>query len=93
MIFSASASSISSPPLGKGQRGIIVAPPRGGKTILLKQIARSIRMNHPDAELIILLLDERPKKEVTDFEETVGSQVFASTFDESPRRHAQVADW
>lgn len=78
-------------PLGKGQRGIIVAPPRGGKTILLKQIARSIRKNHPDAELIILLLDERPE-EVTDFEETVGSQVFASTFDESPRRHAQVAD-
>ncbi len=58
-------------PLGKGQRGIIVAPPRGGKTILLKQIARSIRLNHPDAELIILLLDERPE-EVTDFEETVG---------------------
>jgi transcription termination factor Rho len=78
-------------PLGKGQRGIIVAPPRGGKTILLKQIARSIRKNHPDAELIILLLDERPE-EVTDFEETVGSQVYASTFDESPRRHAQVAD-
>lgn len=78
-------------PLGKGQRGIIVAPPRGGKTILLKQIARSIRLNHPDAELIILLLDERPE-EVTDFEETVGAQVYASTFDESPRRHAQVAD-
>ncbi len=78
-------------PLGKGQRGIIVAPPRGGKTILLKQIARSIRLNHPDAELIILLLDERPE-EVTDFEETVGCPVFASTFDESPRRHAQVAD-
>jgi transcription termination factor Rho len=78
-------------PLGKGQRGIIVAPPRGGKTILLKQIARSIRLNHPDAVLIILLLDERPE-EVTDFEETVGCQVFASTFDESPRRHAQVAD-
>ena len=78
-------------PLGKGQRGIIVAPPRGGKTILLKQIARSIRKNHPDAELIILLLDERPE-EVTDFEETVGCRVFASTFDESPRRHAQVAD-
>jgi len=78
-------------PLGKGQRGIIVAPPRGGKTILLKQIARSIRLNHPDAELIILLLDERPE-EVTDFEETVGSRVYASTFDESPRRHSQVAD-
>ena len=78
-------------PLGKGQRGIIVAPPRGGKTILLKQIARSILLNHPQAELIILLLDERPE-EVTDFEETVGSEVFASTFDESPKRHAQVAD-
>jgi transcription termination factor Rho len=78
-------------PLGKGQRGIIVAPPRGGKTILLKQIARSIRLNHPDAELIILLLDERPE-EVTDFEETVGSRVYASTFDESPRRHSQLAE-
>ena len=78
-------------PLGKGQRGIIVAPPRGGKTILLKQIARSIRLNHPAAELIILLLDERPE-EVTDFEETVGSLVYASTFDEAPRRHAQLAD-
>ncbi len=78
-------------PLGKGQRGIIVAPPRGGKTILLKQIARSIRMNHPDTELIILLLDERPE-EVTDFEETAECPVYASTFDESPRRHAQVAD-
>ena len=78
-------------PLGKGQRGIIVAPPRGGKTILLKQIARAIKKNHPDAELIILLLDERPE-EVTDFEETVGARVYASTFDESPRRHSQVAD-
>ena len=78
-------------PLGKGQRGIIVAPPRGGKTILLKQIARSIRLNHPDAELIILLLDERPE-EVTDFEETVGSLVYASTFDEAPRRHSQLAE-
>jgi transcription termination factor Rho len=78
-------------PLGKGQRGIIVAPPRGGKTILLKQIARSIRLNHPEAELIILLLDERPE-EVTDFEETVGAEVFSSTFDEAPKRHAQVAD-
>ncbi|MES2996270.1 MAG: transcription termination factor Rho [Verrucomicrobiota bacterium] len=78
-------------PLGMGQRGIIVAPPRGGKTILLKQIARSIRQNHPEAELVVLLLDERPE-EVTDFEETVGCKVFASTFDESPRRHAQVAE-
>ena len=78
-------------PLGKGQRGIIVAPPRGGKTILLKQIARSVRLNHPEAELVVLLLDERPE-EVTDFEETVGCRVFASTFDEAPRRHAQVAE-
>jgi transcription termination factor Rho len=78
-------------PLGKGQRGLIVAPPRGGKTILLKQIARSIRANHPESELIVLLLDERPE-EVTDFEETVGARVYASTFDESPKRHAQVAD-
>ncbi len=78
-------------PLGKGQRGLIVAPPRGGKTILLKQIAKSIRRNHPEIELIVVLLDERPE-EVTDFEETVGTTVYASTFDEAPRRHAQVAD-
>ncbi len=78
-------------PLGKGQRGLIVAPPRGGKTILLKQIAKSIKRNHPEAELVILLLDERPE-EVTDFEESVGAEVYASTFDESPKRHAQVAD-
>lgn len=78
-------------PLGKGQRGLIVAPPRGGKTILLKQIAKAIRSNHPEIELVIVLLDERPE-EVTDFEETVGAQVFSSTFDEPARRHAQVAD-
>ncbi len=78
-------------PLGKGQRGLIVAPPRGGKTILLKQIAKSIKANNPGVELIVLLLDERPE-EVTDFEETVNCRVFASTFDETPRRHAQVAD-
>jgi transcription termination factor Rho len=78
-------------PLGLGQRALIVAPPRGGKTILLKQIAKAIKTNHPSAELIVLLLDERPE-EVTDFEETVGCTVYASTFDESPKRHAQVAD-
>ncbi len=78
-------------PLGLGQRALIVAPPRGGKTILLKQIARAIRRNHPEVELVILLLDERPE-EVTDFEETVGAEVFASTFDEPAKRHAQVAD-
>jgi transcription termination factor Rho len=68
-----------------------VAPPRGGKTILLKQIAKAIKRNHPEVELIILLLDERPE-EVTDFEETVGAEVYSSTFDEAPKRHAQVAD-
>lgn len=78
-------------PLGLGQRALIVAPPRGGKTILLKQIAKAIKTNHSQAELIVLLLDERPE-EVTDFEENVGCTVYASTFDESPRRHAQVAD-
>lgn len=78
-------------PLGKGQRGLIVAPPRGGKTILLKQIAQSLQQNYPSAELIVLLLDERPE-EVTDFEDMVGSNVFASTFDEPSRRHAEVAN-
>ena len=78
-------------PLGKGQRGLIVAPPRGGKTIVLKQIAKSIQLNHPEVELIILLLDERPE-EVTDFEETVNAEVFSSTFDEPAKRHAQVSD-
>jgi len=78
-------------PLGKGQRGLIVAPPRGGKTILLKQIAKSVKANHPEVELIVLLLDERPE-EVTDFEETVDADVFSSTFDEPSRRHAQVSD-
>ncbi len=78
-------------PIGLGQRGLIIAPPRGGKTILLKQIARAIHENHPEVELLILLLDERPE-EVTDFEETSGATVYASTFDEPPKRHAQVAD-
>ncbi len=78
-------------PLGKGQRGLIVAPPRGGKTVLLKQIARSLQANHPEVELVILLLDERPE-EVSDFEDTVDAQVFSSTFDETSKRHAQVSD-
>jgi len=78
-------------PLGKGQRGLIIAPPRGGKTMLLKQIARSIRANHPEVELIVLLLDERPE-EVTDFEESSHAQVFASTFDEPPTRQAKLAN-
>ncbi len=78
-------------PLGKGQRGLIVAPPRGGKTILLKNIAKSIHANHKEIELIVLLLDERPE-EVTDFEETVEADIFSSTFDEPSKRHSQVSD-
>ena len=78
-------------PLGMGQRALIVAPPRGGKTVLLKSMAKSIRANHPNAELLILLLDERPE-EVTDFEETVDAPVYASTFDEPSLRHAQLSD-
>ena len=78
-------------PLGMGQRGLIVAPPRGGKTILLKNIAVAIQKNHPEVELIILLLDERPE-EVTDFKESVSAPVYSSTFDENPKRHVQVSD-
>ena len=78
-------------PLGKGQRGLIVASPRSGKTILLKDIARAISKNHEEVELIILLIDERPE-EVTDFRETVDAQVYSSTFDETPVRHIQVAE-
>jgi transcription termination factor Rho len=82
-------------PLGKGQRGLICAPPRGGKTVLLKDIAQSIQQNHPEIELMILLLDERPE-EVTDFQETVQQSptchVTASTFDEPAERHQQVAE-
>ncbi len=78
-------------PFGKGQRGLIVAPPRGGKTVLLKQVARAIRANSPDTQLIILLLDERPE-EVSDFEDNVDAPVYASTFDEPSKRHAQVSD-
>ena len=78
-------------PLGMGQRALVVAPPRGGKTVLLKTIARALRANYPQAQLLILLLDERPE-EVTDFEETVDAPVYASTFDENSRRHEQLSD-
>jgi transcription termination factor Rho len=78
-------------PVGKGQRGLIVASPRSGKTMVLKEMARSIIQNHPEVVLMVLLLDERPE-EVTDFEETVNCQIYASTFDEPPKRHSQVAD-
>ena len=78
-------------PLGMGQRALVVAPPRGGKTVLLKTMARSLRANYPKADLLVLLLDERPE-EVTDFEDTVDVPVYASTFDEPSRRHAQLSD-
>ncbi|NOZ84315.1 MAG: transcription termination factor Rho [Epsilonproteobacteria bacterium] len=78
-------------PLGKGQRGMIVAPPRTGKTVILKNIANSITHNHPEVKLFILLIDERPE-EVTDMQRSVDAEVVSSTFDESPNRHAQVAE-
>jgi transcription termination factor Rho len=78
-------------PLGKGQRGLIVAPPRTGKTVLLQKIANSITENHPEIFLIVLLIDERPE-EVTDMERTVKGEVVSSTFDEPPTRHLQVAE-
>ena len=78
-------------PIGKGQRGLIVAQPRTGKTILLQKIANSIVKNQPDVELIVLLIDERPE-EVTDMERNVDAEVISSTFDEPPERHVQVAD-
>ncbi len=78
-------------PIGKGQRGLIVAPPRTGKTVLLQEIANSITKNHPEVYLIILLIDERPE-EVTDMDRSVEAEVIGSTFDEPASRHVQVAE-
>jgi transcription termination factor Rho len=78
-------------PIGKGQRGLIVAPPRAGKTILLQKIANAVAENHPEVHLIVLLIDERPE-EVTDMRKHVRGEVIASTFDEKADRHVQVAD-
>jgi len=78
-------------PIGKGQRGLIVSPPRAGKTVLLQKIANSIRTNHPEIYLIVLLIDERPE-EVTDFERSVDAEVVSSTFDETPDRHTEVGE-
>jgi len=78
-------------PIGKGQRGLIVSPPRAGKTTLLKTIAKSIEKNHPEIFLIVLLVAERPE-EVTDFQRSINGEVVASTFDEPPLRNAQVAN-
>lgn len=78
-------------PIGKGQRGLIVSPPKAGKTVMLQNIAQSITHNHPDCYLIVLLIDERPE-EVTDMERSVRGEVVASTFDEPATRHVQVAE-
>jgi transcription termination factor Rho len=78
-------------PVGKGQRGLIVSPPRAGKTILLQKLANAITENHPEVVLIVLLIDERPE-EVTDMKRTVKGEVVSSTFDEPAERHVQVAD-
>ena len=78
-------------PVGKGQRGLIVSPPRAGKTVLLKTIAHSITLNHPEVFLIVLLISERPE-EVTEMQRIVKGEVISSTFDEPPERHVQVAD-
>ncbi len=78
-------------PFGKGQRGLIVAPPKSGKTVILQQIAQSIAENYPDAYLIVLLIDERPE-EVTEMQRTVKGEVISSTFDEPATRHVQVAE-
>ena len=78
-------------PIGRGQRGLIVAPPKAGKTVLLQKIANAITTNYPDHYLLILLIDERPE-EVTDFQRHVQGEVIASTFDEEPSRHVQVAE-
>lgn len=78
-------------PIGKGQRGLIVAPPKAGKTILLKKIANSIKHNYPEVELIVLLIDERPE-EVTDMQRSINGEVVYSTFDERPENHAKVAE-
>jgi transcription termination factor Rho len=78
-------------PVGKGQRGLIVAPPRTGKTMMLQNMANSVTTNHPEVALIVLLIDERPE-EVTDMQRTVKGEVISSTFDEPPQRHVQVAE-
>ncbi len=78
-------------PIGKGQRGLIVSPPKSGKTILLQTLANSITRNHPEIHLIVLLIDERPE-EVTDMERHVNAEVISSTFDEPPERHVQVSE-
>ncbi|QFQ95303.1 transcription termination factor Rho [Streptomyces phaeolivaceus] len=78
-------------PVGKGQRGLIVAPPKTGKTVLLQQVAAAVAANHPEAHLMVVLLDERPE-EVTDMRRSVRGEVYASTFDRSPKQHIALAE-
>lgn len=78
-------------PIGKGQRGMIVAPPKAGKTTLIKEVAQSIRKNHPEIKLIVLLIDERPE-EVTDLKRSIDGDIIASTFDQTPENHTKVAE-
>ena len=78
-------------PIGKGQRALIVAPPRTGKTVIMQNIAHSLETNHPEVHLIVLLIDERPE-EVTDMQRSVKGEVVSSTFDELATRHIQVAE-
>ena len=78
-------------PIGKGQRGLIVSPPKAGKTLLMQSIAQSITRNNPEGHVMVLLIDERPE-EVTEMQRTVRGEVIASTFDEPPARHVQVAE-
>jgi transcription termination factor Rho len=84
-------SSTCSPPIGKGQRGLIVAPPKTGKTVLLQQLAAAVAGNHPEAHLMVVLLDERPE-EVTDMRRSVRGEVLASTFDQAPKQHIALAE-
>ena len=79
-------------PIGKGQRGMVVAPPKAGKTTILKNIANSISENYPEIEIIMLLIDERPE-EVTDMKRSVKGDVVYSTFDELPRNHIRCLKW
>jgi len=78
-------------PIGKGQRGLIISPPKAGKTVLMQHMAHALTTNHPDIVLIVLLIDERPE-EVTEMSRTVRGEVVASTFDEPATRHVQVAE-
>ena len=78
-------------PIGKGQRGMIVSPPKAGKTVMMQQIANAVTKNNPDAHLMVLLIDERPE-EVTDMERRIDGEVISSTFDKTPENHVKIAE-